>query len=765
MIARDEERLLPACLESVRGVVDEIVLVDTGSTDRTRELAQAAGARVLEHPWNDDFAAPRNEAVRHARGEWILQLDADERLGPGASAVIRRALPRARFDAAMLPLHDAATLEAPAVDVVAGRARIGNPMWLPRLLRNEGGLEYRGIIHESVEEWFLRRKGEATFLAAPIVHLGAVPSLRSALGKKERNLALLRRRCEEVPDDVTALGYLAGELLEMGDAEGAASAVDAGWRVVRGQPSWRSVLRLVVARARLALRRGDSAGALEAVELGTSRQGDTLDFAFLRGCALDLASYRCEDPAARRQLAASAARAYGDALGLHRRPAVERLCGAALPEIHVRRAHALLVAGLPEDALSDLDAALAIEPTSALARVGRAEALLDRGDALAALRLLEPALAERPDAWLLASDAARAMGASREADMLLARARERFGVGFAAPHRELRFREATGRAPPRYAIAAAQQPVPSARHAGAPGLPAPPRLGRDRERYAVTVISPPGYVHAAAFREVAETLAYGLEALGHDVTLGTDPRAAGRRHIVLGANLLPHTNERLLEGSILYNLEQVAPDSPWLTPALLELYRTYPVWDYSALNADALVAMGLPRPQLVPIGWMPQLRRIPSLEEDIDVLFYGSMNERRAAVLHDLERRGARVHAAFGVYGDERDRLIARSRVVLNVHYYEAKVFEIVRVSYLLGNGRAVVSERGADPAQEAPFEQGVAFAPYEGLVDTCLRLLGEPETRQRLANAGQLVMSARLQVNYLEPVLTSFTRPGPPRV
>jgi hypothetical protein len=117
------------------------------------------------------------------------------------------------------------------------------------------------------------------------------------------------------------------------------------------------------------------------------------------------------------------------------------------------------------------------------------------------------------------------------------------------------------------------------------------------------------------------------------------------------------------------------------------------------------------------------------------------------------------------VYGDERDRLIARSRVVLNVHYYEAKVFEIVRVSYLLGNGRAVVSERGAEPAEEAPFEQGVAFAPYEGLVDTCLRLLEEPEARQRLANAGQLAMSGRLQVNYLEPVLTSLTRPGPPRV
>ena len=68
LIARDEERFLPACLASVRGAVDEIVVVDTGSADRTREIAAEAGALVVDFPWCDDFAAARNAGLARASG-------------------------------------------------------------------------------------------------------------------------------------------------------------------------------------------------------------------------------------------------------------------------------------------------------------------------------------------------------------------------------------------------------------------------------------------------------------------------------------------------------------------------------------------------------------------------------------------------------------------------------------------------------------------------------------------------------------------------
>jgi hypothetical protein len=295
--------------------------------------------------------------------------------------------------------------------------------------------------------------------------------------------------------------------------------------------------------------------------------------------------------------------------------------------------------------------------------------------------------------------------------------------------------------------------APAAAPATAAG--GPPR------RFAVTIVSPRGYPHAEGFREVAEALHHGLEALGHDSVLGTDLGLRGRQHLVLGANLLAAAGQKPPPGAILYNLEQVQEGSPWFERELLELYRRFPVWDYSRRNVEALARLGLPRPRLVPVGFVPELCRIAPAQEDIDVLFYGSVNERRRAVLQELSRRGARVHAAFGVYGAERDRLVARSRLVLNVHYYEAKVFEIVRVSYLLANRRAVVSETGCDPAEEQGLAGAVAFAPYSGLVDACLDLLGDPEGRRRLGEAGLAAMQARPQPEYLRAALAEDQEAG----
>ncbi len=262
-------------------------------------------------------------------------------------------------------------------------------------------------------------------------------------------------------------------------------------------------------------------------------------------------------------------------------------------------------------------------------------------------------------------------------------------------------------------------------------------------RYAVVIVQPPGYAHSAAFKEIAESIAFALRGLGQDAVLANTP-IAGRRAIVLGSNLLPGHPLELGPDTILYNLEQIEPGSTWLTPALLALFRRFEVWDYSARNAARYAELGLLPPRVVPVGYVPELTRIPPRLEDIDVLFYGSMNERRRAVLEALAARGLRVQAPFGVYGEERDRLISRSRVVLNLHYYRAKVFEVVRVSYLLANRRCVVSERGSDEAEERGFEDGIAFASYEGIVETCARLCGDEAARLRIASEGQRIFARR---------------------
>jgi hypothetical protein len=273
-------------------------------------------------------------------------------------------------------------------------------------------------------------------------------------------------------------------------------------------------------------------------------------------------------------------------------------------------------------------------------------------------------------------------------------------------------------------------------------------------QFAVRIATQPGFLHSEAFREVAESVHHGLRALGHDSVLSNATDLPGRRHIVFGSNLISAKERHLPPGSILYNLEQIYDDSPWLTKDLLALFRRHTVWDYSLANIQELARHGIAA-RHVPIGYVPELTRIPPAPwQDIDVLFVGSIVERRLAVLQALHERGANVIPAFGVYGAERDELIARAKIVLNVHMYEAKVFEVVRVSYLLANRRFVVSERGLDLAGERPFEEGIAFVEYHELVNTCLRYLADERAREQTARRGFELFTERRVPDLLRAVL-----------
>lgn len=273
-------------------------------------------------------------------------------------------------------------------------------------------------------------------------------------------------------------------------------------------------------------------------------------------------------------------------------------------------------------------------------------------------------------------------------------------------------------------------------------------------RFAVTTITPLDYPHSQAFREVALSVHHGLLELGHDSVLSTRLDNRRRRHIVLGANLLARYPQATPADTIIYSLEQVTPGSKWFSDAYLDVLRSRKVWDYSACNVVALNQLGIGNVTEVPIGYVSQLSRIEPVAKDIDVLFYGSINERRGAVLDALERAGLKVHAQFGVYGAERDALIARARIVLNLHFYEAKVFEIVRVSWLLANRCFVVCERGADSDMERAFEAGVAFCEYDKLVDTCRHFLAHPEQASSVADAGFSLMQQRPESAYLAVAL-----------
>jgi tetratricopeptide (TPR) repeat protein len=456
MIVRDEERMLPACLASAREAADEIVVVDTGSRDATRDVARRHGARVVEFAWCDDFAAARNEALRYATGDWILQLDADERLAPGAAAGVRRAV-RDGVEHGALRLHNAVRVDASAADVVAGDERIGEPLLLPRLFRRHPGMRYQGVVHESLEEWWAERGVPAREVDADVVHLGATAEARSSGGKAERNLRLLRRRCALEPGSITPLAYLASELLELGRTGEAEEAVERAWAVWDGQPAWRSVHQLAVTRAFLAQARGDAARVLETVAAAEARQGPTPDLCLLRGAALEAQALRLEGSEAGRRLG-EAEVAYRQALAPHPRGGkiAPLVAGAGSWAARVRLATVLLLLSRPAEAREEFARAAASAPDPLEARLGEAEALLDAGRADEAGRALRPLLGPRPDGWILAAAAARERGQVVESATLLAEAGRRLAVGFVAPHRAWRARSlAGGRAPDFAALLAA----------------------------------------------------------------------------------------------------------------------------------------------------------------------------------------------------------------------------------------------------------------------------------------------------------------------
>ncbi|MBV8143789.1 MAG: hypothetical protein JO184_02190 [Gammaproteobacteria bacterium] len=254
--------------------------------------------------------------------------------------------------------------------------------------------------------------------------------------------------------------------------------------------------------------------------------------------------------------------------------------------------------------------------------------------------------------------------------------------------------------------------------------------------------------------ELAEAVYFGLRRLGVQVYYRQPPDRAARL-IVLGAHLLnEHSLSVLPPDAIIYNSEQADRDSPWLRGPYLGALKQRCVWDYSAENVCRLRAHGARSVAFVPVGYVPELARIPRLSEEIDVLFYGCINPRRRQILEALRARGLKVVALFGSYGELRDRAIASAKVVLNMHYYEAKIFEIVRAAYLLTNGKAVVAEVGEDTKIESDVREAVCGVPYDRLVEACVELVSDRAQRTALEERAWRVFARRKEENILAAAL-----------
>ena len=275
--------------------------------------------------------------------------------------------------------------------------------------------------------------------------------------------------------------------------------------------------------------------------------------------------------------------------------------------------------------------------------------------------------------------------------------------------------------------------------------------------YHVCVIQPEGYVHSRAFDELVDLVSFSIRQLGHGCSVATNNLRGDAVNIVVGCHLLPVEDKaEFPPSSIFLNTEPLFSGENMAWSDRVAAYaRNFAVWDYNQKNIDALKARNLHGARLLRIGYQAELARIPRhAAPDIDVLFYGSYNDRRRAVLDALRERNLNVVTLFGVYGAERDAMIARAKVILNMHYYDQHIFEIVRVFYLMTNGKAVVAEVGQGTAVEQRFLAGVHAAPYEGLVDACTHLVRDAEARARLEAAALESIITFPQALFTEPLL-----------
>lgn len=253
MIVRDEARDLPRCLRSLQGVTDEIVVVDTGSRDGTPGIARAAGARVIERAWSDDFAVARNVSLDLARGAWALVIDADEALEVDATA-LRALLAQTTAGALRVVQRNL----QPAGGLLAWRDDV-----IVRLVRNVPEHRFEGRIHEQIGPSVRQAGAEIGRSSAVLVHHGYVADRAQGSPRTARNLALLEAMAAQEPQDPYLAFQRGATLMALDRWGGAEHELARAWELDRGELGDAGRARCACRLAQLALRTGDHERALE----------------------------------------------------------------------------------------------------------------------------------------------------------------------------------------------------------------------------------------------------------------------------------------------------------------------------------------------------------------------------------------------------------------------------------------------------------------------------------------------------------------------
>ncbi len=270
MIVKNEERFLPECLASVKDVADEIIVVDTGSTDRTIEIAKSFGARVIEIEWPNDFSVARNVGLDAVKTPWVLILDADEELLADDLPKLQQALET--------PIGDGYNLR---IVSVMDRAEDISESYVTRLVRAHPKIRFSGAIHEQLFPALQGLGMTIQPLDVRLIHKGYLGAVVHAKDKGNRNLDLIQTHLKKTPDDAYMRWQLAQTLLGLGRYQEAIAGCRTALKLIQiDNPLW---VLIQYTYARVLELSGQPKRAIRALREGEMAFPAYTDFYYLEG--------------------------------------------------------------------------------------------------------------------------------------------------------------------------------------------------------------------------------------------------------------------------------------------------------------------------------------------------------------------------------------------------------------------------------------------------------------------------------------------------
>ena len=224
MIVKNEEKYLGQCLNSVKEIVNEVIITDTGSTDKTKEIAKKFKAKIFDFKWNDDFSEARNESLKHATKEWILVLDADEFIDKNGLEKIKEAIEH-NGNMSGFQLEQRSYLENYFEGAYENKSSLEQTRkypfyisnFLARLFRNNLGIHFKHRVHELAEDSMNEQKLEFKKADIIIHHFGTLKERGLISSKVDMYSKMILHQYEEHPDNPRYLYQAARMYLSRND--------------------------------------------------------------------------------------------------------------------------------------------------------------------------------------------------------------------------------------------------------------------------------------------------------------------------------------------------------------------------------------------------------------------------------------------------------------------------------------------------------------------------------------------------------------------